>query len=159
MLKYNDQYGTMLKLACQDRNLQVLPKKITVDFKLGLLQAVKLQFPCNSKDPGLLLSLFTVNLEEGIEAGATDNISRWSYLQGLCLQNGGSIFLSPEVPASSMNGFESWSSRCPLHRETTELFWKHLKERRIVRMIEKFDSWDYTLNEYINSLSKWMGFK
>ena len=45
MLKYKDQYGTMLKLACQDRNLQVLPRKITVDFELGLLQAVKLQFP------------------------------------------------------------------------------------------------------------------
>ena len=26
-------------------------------------------------------------------------------------------------------------------------------------IIEKFDSGDYSLNEYINSLSKWMGFK
>ena len=32
-----------------------------------------------------------------------------------------------------------------------------LKERMIVRIIEKFDSGDYALNEYINSLSKWMG--
>jgi len=32
-----------------------------------------------------------------------------------------------------------------------------LKERMIVRIIEKFDFGDYALNEYINSLSKWMG--
>ena len=41
---YNDCF-TMLKSACQDRNLNVLPRKITVDFELGLLQAVELQFP------------------------------------------------------------------------------------------------------------------
>ena len=35
----------------------------------------------------------------------------------------------------------------------------HLKEKRILTIIEKFDSGDYSLNEYINSLSKWMGFK
>ena len=34
-----------------------------------------------------------------------------------------------------------------------------LKEKRILTIIEKFDSGDYSLNEYINSLSKWMGFK
>ena len=34
-----------------------------------------------------------------------------------------------------------------------------LKEKRIVStIIEKFDSGDYSLNEYINSLSKWMDF-
>ena len=30
--------------------------------------------------------------------------------------------------------------------------------RAIFRIIEKFDSGDYALNEYINSLPKWMGF-
>ena len=31
-----------------------------------------------------------------------------------------------------------------------------LKEKRIVTVIEKFDSGDYSLNEYINSLSGWV---
>jgi len=35
----------MLKFAYQGRNVQVLLQKITVDFELGLLQAVELQFP------------------------------------------------------------------------------------------------------------------
>ena len=43
---------------------------VKVYLELGLLQAVELQ-----ADPVLFLSLITVNLEEGTEAGATDNIS------------------------------------------------------------------------------------
>ena len=29
----------------------------------------------------------------------------------------------------------------------------------VAKLVEKFDSGDYALNEYINSLSKWIGFK
>jgi len=59
-------------LAYQDKNLQVLPRKITVDFETWPATSSRAAV---SKDPELLLSLFTVNLEEGTEAGATDNIS------------------------------------------------------------------------------------
>ena len=34
----------LYNLACKGRNLQILPRRITVDFELGLLQAVELQF-------------------------------------------------------------------------------------------------------------------
>ena len=34
----------LYNLACEGRNLQILPRRITVDFELGLLQAVELQF-------------------------------------------------------------------------------------------------------------------
>ena len=35
----------MLKEEEQDKSLQLLPHKIVVDFELGLMQAVELQFP------------------------------------------------------------------------------------------------------------------
>ena len=44
-------------------------------------------------------------------------------------------------------------------RRFYQVFTVHaFKEKRILTIIEKFDSGDYSLNEYINSLSKWMGF-
>ena len=57
------------------------------------------------------------------------------------------------------NEISTINTRCRETLQETRRRKYHLKEKRIVTIIEKFDSGDYSLNEYINSLSMWMGFK
>ena len=231
---YNECF-TMLKSACQDRSLDVLPRKITIDFELGLLQAVKLQFP-TAKIQGCFYhysqSIWRKVQNLGLQTTYRDDptfkafVSKMvalsfcpkSFVQvvwmGLkaeapevhCIEELESYFentwLNGSYPIDIWNyhkvdgprmnnAVEGWHSKinhvaCKPHstifevvklfkeeQATTEIELQELasggatstrrkyrkRERRIVTIIEKFDSRDYSLNEYINSLSKWMSFK
>ena len=228
---YNECF-TMLKSACQDRNLNVLPRKITINFELGLLQAVELQFP-TAKIQGCFYhysqSIWRKVQNLGLQTMYRDNptfkafVSKmvalsfcpksfvrvvWmglkaeapevhrieelvSYFEKTWLNGSYPIkiwnYHKVDGPRTN-NPVEGWHDK--INRvagkprsnifEVVELFkgeqattevklqqpasggatsTRSLKERSIVKIIEKFDSGDYSLNEYINSLSKWMGFE
>ena len=106
------------------RNINVLLRKITFDFELGLL----LQF-LTVNIHGCFYYYYSQSiLRKGQKLRLQTMYRDDPTFKGLCHQNGSSIFLSWEVRVSSMNRIESWGSGIPSHRGTREPFCKHLTQ-------------------------------